>query len=151
MKSLGTLAYEDPRDRLVLTEAETRELSAIESKMAVLRGEKLIRLRKIAWAKGIAAKKLKDLKSRSGEPFVSQGKTSYDDCKRAIAKGRGGGFEYAYFCATGFTNRIGCGWVKGVPDSRNYNNIGPLSGSAGEKSYCKICGMQIGKRQDKIS
>ncbi len=144
MKSLSFLTPEDPRDRLALTEEEQKELIAIDSKIISLQAEKTIRKREIFRAKGYTTEKLEDLKSRSGEPFVCIGESSFFGNYERASAGKGGDIQYAYHCP-------GCGWVKGLPNSKDFNTIKFLSGSEGESYHCKICGSKIGETVTKMS
>jgi len=95
----------------------------------------------VARKKGIIAEKLEDLKSSCGDPFKEKERDSTRDYRKAMA----GDVEAAYFCPTAHIE--GCGWVKGFPNSERYNDIGCLSGSAGTRFYCQICGKLIAEHQ----
>jgi len=134
-----------------LDEQEKEIYGSLSQHISKLMNEQLALLRKAARKKGIIAQNLADLKSEKGEPFreeKSAGLQWGDGYQKAFA-GSGIKMETAYFCKETqlFTNPAdeGCGWVKGTPIEKKYNEIGPLSGSAGERFYCRICRQQIGE------
>lgn len=64
------------------------------------------------------------------------------------------GSEAAYWCGYDplFSGVIvGCGWVKGEPLAESYNNLGPLSGSAGVEYRCRVCRELIGRDEQILS
>jgi len=120
------------------------KLNGLNAKIQAILQEKLTVIRTLARRQGIVAEKLEDLKSKSGLPFaIETGRSGYIGA--AVKKNVSLGAhvfvdiaEVAYFCP-------GCGWVKGSPKSTKYNDIGPLSGSAGINYHCKICEAFVGK------
>jgi len=53
-------------------------------------------------------------------------------------------FETAYRYRT-------CGFVPGDPAERNYDELGPMSGSAGIDYSCRICGGHLGREKSVVS
>lgn len=53
--------------------------------------------------------------------------------------------EFAFFC-----EHEGL-WIQGAPSAAPYDNLGPLSGSAGWNLSCRICGRDIGRLVEKRS
>jgi len=146
----------------ILSDAEKKIVSGFDSNIAAIMQDKIFFIRDAARRKGIISANLKKLQSKSGKPFVRErkkGRWDYDDYARATVKERSSlpGFpptvvEVAYLCRpmnSLFSPRgkklHGCGWVKGIPTEKKYNDLGPLSGSAGIKYYCRICGELIGE------
>lgn len=122
------------------------ELGIIESQIAALQFEKKALLRKVAQKQGLSAEKLEDLESECGEPFIAEKNINLKSFDRASAGKEDR--ETAYFCGRSlFHDKVmeGCGWVKGEPNTNSYNDIGPLSGSAGTVYYCRICGDEVGR------
>ncbi|MEX1063878.1 MAG: hypothetical protein WD898_00930 [Candidatus Paceibacterota bacterium] len=134
----------------VLTEGDKKELAQLEAKKSELDQERIKIIRKAAIKGGLAANNLEDLKSESGHPFIEEdGRASY---KRAVAKGKIILPEMAYLCQSEYAPIVEgtsgekedtCGWVKGEPLEKSYDEIGPLSGSAGSELFCKICGKRL--------
>ena len=109
---------------------------------------------------GLAAEKLEDLRSERGLTFsevehrdymsLHQARENTDPTDRKARYNQ----EWAYYC--GFEDLSGgmtlcCGWVRGYPRSESYDDIGCLSGSAGMRYYCQICGHLVGERQNVVS
>ncbi|MBN2142543.1 hypothetical protein JW711_04395 [Candidatus Woesearchaeota archaeon] len=44
-----------------------------------------------------------------------------------------------------------CGFVKGEPVRQPYNELGMLSGSAGERLYCEVCSSRLGEEEHECS
>ncbi len=151
-------------DSLVLDDKKVKEL---DSAILVARVVKIDYLRKIAREKGVTAPTLIELKSENGGLFKEKKEKSNGGCwgyayKKAVAlppplKTPGAIIslspETAYLCCGIYSNKDSdtCGWVKGDPVEREYDEIGPLSGSAGTRFYCRICGKMIGEKQTKVS
>lgn len=89
---------------------------------------------------GIAALKLEYLKSESGAPFQEIKDNRY---KRAVSylSDQTTIGEEAYYCP------VDQWWIKGIPNSKPYDEIGPLSGSSGSRYYCKFCNGRVGEFQ----
>ena len=150
--------YED-KHPLTLTDEENLELAEFDRIVQEASSKKVLKLREFVRGKGLTAEKLEDLTSANGEPFTEEEQGSYEYYTRAIAAkirtlkvGRGefpvGGNDYAYLCIPMYLRdreQIGCGWVKGKPIARKYDNIGPMSGSSRYEFHCKICGDLIGR------
>jgi len=144
---------------LILSEEEKQELARFNSQLSKIQGDKITYLREIARRKGITASTLKELKSKSGKPFVEvkSKRTFGQDYRTAAVKGEVPAElkklnlpmqirETAYLCHEMYSKKKtdSCGWVKGNPIARSYDDIGILSGSAGTQFYCKICNKMIG-------
>lgn len=136
----------DPRDKQIY--------GMLSEQISKHRGEQLALLRKAAGKNGILAQNLSDLKSKSGEPFREEkesGRRWGDDGYQMAIAGTGFKAETAYLCRemrlfkSPDDKGEGCGWVKGEPVKKRYHDIGPLSGSAGTRFFCRICGQQIGE------
>ena len=150
-------------EQLVLTEAERERLAGFDRSMQMLQVqivaaqlERIACLREFARAHGFMTTTLEDLRSACGEPFIEDPTSKqYKIYRRATARKKpsaaAGKFpmsavEEAYFCVSMYSlSDAGCGWVKGVPAGRLFDNIGPLSGSAGTRYFCKVCNQQIGE------
>lgn len=148
-----------------LDEKESGIVSGFDAAILIAQLKKRLYLREIARKKGIIAEKLEDLKSECGRPFLEE--KGIGDCKRAVVKkdttfGPLKNFspltgETAYLCQDMYSifskenTPDGCGWVKGKPYEKKYDEIGVLSGSRGIRYYCRICGKQIGEYQSAIS
>jgi hypothetical protein len=147
---------------LILTGKEKKTMAGFEAQISVICQQKLSFLREAARKKGITAATLDDLKSKSGEPFVEEKekKTWGREYRLATVTedspitGKSMVTETAYFCCDMFSvfskeneNSDGCGWVKGQPIQKAYDDIGVLSGSAGYNIFCKICGKLIAQHK----
>ncbi len=133
-----------------LNEKEKKELAIIEAKILRWEGTKKQFLRETAYKKGIVAKNLEDLKSKSGKPFIKIGGTTNPciaethESPKNIQKR-----ETAYLCRGRPINdseNDGCGWVKGSPMEEEWSKTGILNGGQGKNLYCCICGKQLGSR-----
>lgn len=99
------------------------------------------------------AKNLEHLQSYSGQPYHEIGtyggiriaETDYDALKE-VTDGRSGGVreEKSYYC-----EHDGL-WIQGVPGEQEFNEIGPLSGSAGFDLVCRHCSKVLGRAPDQI-
>ncbi len=145
---------------LGLDEKEKETLVAFDLEMLAIQKKKIAYLREIAREKGITASNLEDLKSESGESFreeKSDNRTWGHEYRSAVVLRAPGGSphiaEMAYLCHSPYLkdDPDSCGWVKGIPVEKEYNDIGFLSGSAGVRYYCKICGKQIGEHRLVVS
>ena len=128
-----------------------------------IKHERTIYLRKIAKEKGIIAPILEDLKSSSGKPFLEKAQESREMYRKAVvlkpieARHRFPSLnisETAFFCHSIYllqNDEDSCGWVKGDPIKEKYNEIGLLSGSAGVRYYCPICGKLVGEERSVFS
>lgn len=137
---------------LELNEAERQRLNAFDFGVVVSQLAKTHHLRELARAKGLAAMNLEDLKSKSGKPFIEDDRqNTHRDYRTARTQEKE--YEIAYLCCCMYfdDSKKGCGWVKGKPQETNYDEIGPMSGSAGFRQFCKICGTKIGETQLVIS
>jgi len=133
--------------KIILSKERKAELADISSKMESLQQKKIDLLREIGREQGIIASSLEELKSTNGQPFVEK-KSTERYRNASVTSGNvkmfpGIEIEHAYLCpgTEGLDN--GCGWVKGVPKRKEYNDIGALSGSSGINFHCRICGSQI--------
>lgn len=141
------------------------EKAILELNQAVGKAEeqKINYLRAKAIELGFAATELKDLRSEKGRSFEEREKVPHrwGELRKAHEVLESGEDtykqEWAYFC--GFTDsfgkqekiHIGCGWVRGWPKDQEYDDIGVLSGSAGIRFSCQICGMKVGEDQQMVS
>ncbi len=165
----------DPPDEapLILSEEDQKILNGLTAQNLVVQHRVVEFQRECARKQGVIAQRLEDLKSKSGQPFKEEARTSFGfrhkDYRRAVVKkkilkgllaGKSLTIESAYLCRSPYlalTSKSrkkdpdSCGWVKGNPVSKDYDNIGFLSGSAGIRYYCKICGKLIGEEQHVIS
>ena len=130
-----------------LGDKEMERLESFDMEILIIKQKKKDYLREIAKNKGLIAEKLEDLKSENGKPFEeikkkdSSSRYNTTDYRKAVAFP----LETAYLCHAMFIkdDPDSCGWVKGEPHAKEYNTLGPLSGSAGIRYYCRICGKQI--------
>lgn len=141
----------------ILTIEDKEKLSRLKLKTLNAENIRIRILRKAAIKAGLAAKNLKNLKSVDGATFVedqvwSQYKLAFAHRKDYSAT------EFAYLCASKYElmqgkdfSKNSCGWVKGEPEERKYNHLGPMSGSAGTKLYCIICNKELCKLESTIS
>ena len=141
---------------LVLDEEDKNKLRELDEKISRAKIQKILILREAARRRGLIADRLEDLKSKSGEPFVEKTPRklrSHHLYRKAEVK-RDSPFasiEIAYNCRSMWEEMFldkedmhdSCGWVKGNPIQKPYDNIGPLNGSAGYQYFCKICAKQI--------
>jgi len=141
---------EDPE--LQLNDADRLELGSIDVLAILAQCRKVEFLRKRAREQCLTAEKLEDLRSKSGQPFVEDDeKKTFRDYRTAATQEDE--YEVAYLCRfmyieeLGLTEGSGCGWVKGEPLGKPYDDMGPLCGSKGYRQYCKICGDKIGETQ----
>ncbi len=144
------------KSSLVLNEDEKAELAKLNREIARLQTERISKLREFARQKGITAARLEDLKSECGQPFIED--ESGFSYRRATAKGEGKShreLEIAYLCASPYLmkgeDEYTCGWVKGNVIRKKYDEIGLMSGSAGTRYFCKICGKQVAEFQEVVS
>lgn len=119
-------------------EGDREEMAGFDRAIDRIQRQKILRLRELAWRKGAAALKLENLKSESGEPFIKE--EGYFCFQKAIAGNKTHCVEFAYLCSSMYDNAKICGWVKGKPTRKPYDDIGPMCGSAGVRYYCRICG-----------
>jgi hypothetical protein len=128
-----------------MTDVERTEITVFDSVIAQAKKQKLQKIRELAWKKGVAALKLEDLKSNCGVPFTER--DLYFGYKIGAAMNElTQEPELAYLCTSQYNpepDSDTCGWVKGEPRQANYDNIGPLSGSAGARFYCRICNKKL--------
>lgn len=104
--------------------------------------DKMLLIRQISHNHGIASLDLKELTSKSGEPFVESEETNL--FRKAMA-GCGLKREEAYLCAKiKFGEwRMECGWVKGRP-----KRFKAEKGITGTIYRCRICARIINERVD---
>jgi hypothetical protein len=151
-----------------LDNGEKKILQGFNAEILLAQKKTMDFLRDVVRKKGISAERLEYLKSESGEPFVEEksgeNRSHGSYRKAAVKKNLSGGLpvleiESAYLCrpmdALSLKEKEddtdSCGWVKGQPVEKNYDNIGHLSGSAGKRFFCRICGQQIGEIRLRIS
>lgn len=94
---------------------------------------------------------LEELQSPSGRPYQEDVSSS----SRPHARPRyartdfeiipGYQEEVAYWCEGEHL------WIQGAPAGDEYNDIGPLSGSAGLVLICRSCGYEIGRQVERVS
>jgi hypothetical protein len=129
-------------------------LNGLNRQIRALESQRTDYLRRRAHELGLAAKNLADLRSERGRPYQEVARRDRDDCRRAQEQdGERANEEWAYWCGYEWPGgpREGCGWVKGVPRSEAYNEIGLLAGAAGERHCCRICGAEIGETKHLVS
>lgn len=148
---------------LILDEEEQKTIAVLSQKASAIQRKVILFLREAARKKGIISDTLEGLESKSGKPFVEEkkGKSFFGhDYRRAVVMGDPVGklpavpIETAYFCRSPFSpqkDADSCGWVKGQPIGKSYDDIGFLSGSAGIRYHCKICGQMIGEHRSILS
>jgi hypothetical protein len=152
-RSFPVFMFPDNSPQLKLNKKEQAEMVVLNTEAETIAQRRLDIVRGAARRLGIIADKMEDLKSESGNPFVEDrsriiglGENGY---RAAVVRGYLGSVEEAaYLCEEMYSSGgggSGCRWVKGNPQTENYDNIGALSGSAGVNYYCKICGQLIGR------
>lgn len=142
-----------PDDPVIdLSQRERDDLNVFDVACTLAQANKERYLKELARRQGLAAMKLEDLKSKSGQPFVE------DDQKKTYLSYRTAStqeseYEVAYLCRSRYfdDSQSRCGWVKGKPREAKYDDIGFLCGSSGYRQFCKICGEQIGETQLVVS
>lgn len=107
------------------------EINETKLKLGKALKDKLRYARDCARARGITAKHLRNLKSKSGKSFEEiRNSHYYFSANYTITARAGDKFdsdqERAYLC--GFDGNNSCGWVKGVPSCRDGEN------------HCIVCG-----------
>ena len=144
----------------VLTDEDKSNLARLRLEVALTDDARIKILRGAAIRGGLAAENLNNLKSKSGAPFVED--EVWNEYKLAFTfmDRREDSFitEFAYLCASKYELTQGkdfkknsCGWGKGEPKEKKYNNLGPMSGSAGERVYCMICHKELCKLERVVS
>ncbi len=159
MRRFPGIPLEPDDNPLILTDVNRGTLAELDAEIAGIQHKKILLLRKAARESGLTAPSLEELKSKSGKPFRElERQSSYK--KAVVRRGtRPVNFieESAYLCQPMHAEMMPkgiieeCGWVKGNPVGGAYDNIGPLSGSAGIEYYCKICGTLIGRYRGIVS
>ena len=156
---MANLPHFHSKNPLVLDEEEEKIITSFDSRIIAIKGERTLYLRKIAREKGITASSLEELKHENGELFEEKEKEERGMYRKAVSLNTSlekalhiSPFlciaETAYLCHSMYSDdEDSCGWVKGDPIEEKYNNIGPLSGSAGVRFHCRICGKVIGDRK----
>jgi len=138
---------------LPLDEAEKTKLAALDAEASLAQQKKIIFLKRVARKKGITSKMLKGLKSKNGKRFVEE--KGHKPYRKALVREDflGSEQETAYLCCGMYLQKdpSSCGWVKGDPVEKPYDEIGCLSGSRGIRYYCRICGKLIGEFQMEVS
>lgn len=114
--------------------------------ISLLKAEIVKKFRDVLRNDGLIADKLEDLGSNSGETFEITKVYFYKNAKA----GKEIWGEEAYFCGDLKGNPL-CGWIKGWPESEDYNNIGILCGAAGTIYRCRVCGEIVGERVSMMS
>lgn len=143
--------------RIAWPEDVLAEQERLRAQIAELQQQEATFLRDAAYRLGLAAKSLEELRSDAGNGFVEiEERYRRHDVRRAREENaERHKDEWAYLCANPYSfgreDQIGCGWVKGIPDQRAYDNIGSLAGSAGTEDYCRICGALIGVNEQIVS
>ncbi len=129
-----------------------KKIKEIQMEISGLKTKEIFILREIARKKGIIARNLSDLgefeEIKPGEkhpnPLLLPKKI-----KMAMIPGtdifKRNPEKVTYFC------KRGCGWVKGFPKEKWYNDLGLLSGSAGWVYLCHICGEPLAREKFIIS
>lgn len=142
-----------------LSEEDKEKLGALDRQIAIAEQQKLALIREIARRNGVSVATLGDFKSENGEPFTEESLgTRIHGLRTAVimketVTGRFGPVEEAYLCRPMYPGdgSDSCGWVRGKPIERGYDNIGLLAGSAGVRFFCRICGHQIAERRGMMS
>jgi hypothetical protein len=128
-----------------MTDEERVEIAVFDSAIAQAGTQRVKKMRELAWKKGAAALKLEDLKPKCGVPFgLGRPHCGYQRAQAFTLESIEP--EMAYLCTSQYNpepDSDTCGWVKGEPRQSNYDNLGPLSGSAGARFYCRICNKQL--------
>lgn len=142
-KGVELIFTDQERKKEEIIDGEIKKMKGVISKM---QQEKLKMKRAAAQRQGLIAQKLKDLKSDSTKPFVKEKKKlSLDNFQRATVSEDGLNLDAAYLCQITVSKQknIGCGWVKGIPQSKpiDYTKCEPR----GQKYHCKICNRLIGE------
>jgi len=155
---MPSLPDENP---LILNGKEKKVLAGLNLEASAILRKRTLYLREVARRKGMTSATLEGLKSKSGKPFVEEKtKRSWGrDYRQATIMGDSlAGLpplavETAYLCHSPYSKEDpdSCGWVKGRPVEQEYDDISFLSGSAGTRYYCKICGKQIGEHRMIVS
>ncbi len=149
-------AFLDKRDLDFLDEKEKEELAKIEAESREIEAKKVQYLKEIARKKGVMADSLEGLKAERPESFMEfvEIEPTHLPFRYAELKDKKTGLlmETAYFCKDSYSTRGDCcGWVKGSPSSQKYDDLAPLSGSAGIRYYCGICGKMIAEKRLRIA
>ena len=139
-----------------LNEEEKKMLGSLNLHVSATKKRQVALIREAAKREGVIAQNLEDLKSQKGEPFREEKSVGLQwghACQKAFA-GSGMAMEEAYLCKGMYskeTDADGCGWVKGTPIEKKYDDIGILSGSRGTRCYCRICLNLIGENKTAVS
>lgn len=133
-----------------LTAEEQTTLAVLDQSLNFFLSAKLKFLREAHGNRGEIATTLEGLKSKRGRPFVPMERFPGRRYTQAVVQVEAPfslAVETAYLCKGIYQEEDpdSCGWVKGEPNERSYDDIGVLSGSAGHRYYCRICGKQIGE------
>jgi hypothetical protein len=145
------------RDTTFVWPKEVEEgLKEFNRKVSLLNSERLEFLREKARERGYTASSLDDLRSSKGTKFIEEIESYPRDLKMAREEDAANIWdaERAYWCGfDGFGSGAteGCGWVLGLPKQSSYNNLGPLSGSAGEEYHCKLCSSYLARDESIVS
>jgi hypothetical protein len=137
-------------------ESVTAGLKDLNAEIARLREKRENYLRDQAYALGLASLDLADLRSERGHGFIELVDRHHSFRRAKEDVDAPYDEEWAYWC--GYAGlfgagkeSVGCGWVRGWVRSESYDDIGMLSGSAGERHYCQLCGAEIGETRTMVS
>ena len=136
-----------------LNEEEKKMLDSLNLHILAIKNRQLVLVREAAKREGVIAQNLEALESQKGEPFreeKSAGPLWGDYSYQKAFAGSGRKMEEAYLCKemrSKEEDADGCGWVKGAPIKKGYDEIGILSGSRGTRCYCRICLILIGEHE----
>ncbi len=138
--------------KLIFSDEDKKELASLEEtletfNMAInmIEEEKKNLTRKVARRMGLASARLEDLKTNGRSLVESSSLSKIVGYRAARIKGDPVALEDSHFAYLCGGEASGCGWVKGKPDTRTFNDITILSGSAGMNFYCWLCGGYMGK------
>lgn len=142
-KGVELIFTDQERKKEEIIDEEIKKKKGVISKM---QQEKLRMKRAAAQRQGLIAQKLQDLRSKSKKPFVKEKKKVLPGgFQRAIVSEDGLIIKEAYLCQiTVFKKKnIGCGWVKGIPQSKSIDYTKREPGK--QEYHCKICNRLIGE------
>lgn len=161
MRRFPGIPLEPDDNPLILTDTDRGTLAGLDVEIASIQHKKILLLRKAARESGLTAPSLEELRSKSGKPFQELKRHSDYSYRKAVVRRNTKPVNFieesAYLCQPMYAEMMPkgmieeCDWVKGNPAREVYDNIGPLSGSAGTEYYCKICGTLIGRYRGIVS
>ena len=128
---------EDLEKKFDMDSMGIHELEILSASAASLARKKL---GKKAQEEGKAFKRLKDI-------------PGFKDHEHKFKRVKGSNEPPVYNCECMMTAyKCGnCGYVPGIPRSKDYDEIGPLCGSAGVDLYCNNCNEHLGRRVCMVS